>query len=433
MAAVRTICLLSLLFAGALGLTVSKTSKSAKWRDGKEKGSIQGTNRPVFYTIIMGPLAFRHQVSLWLSSLRKLGEYKEEVVIVTDKPACLARTLNAANLLGSMLSSNEDVDIYRPAKGYEGNIHLLKRPTQKFIFKMKMEKTRAWINVRNARLPREVSSVIHTDEDIVFGKSLNKFMGILHQIEQESHTLALFEDKGTTKGQLHTGVVVMFPGEQTDKCLVSWSKHLHGVTQEAINNGRKHVFREAINEEGLKISMKNDIDQGEDASIEEAGTQKVAIENEAKEATTQQEALEVDSAEDMSMDLTGPDQRALEKSIACGSDKTSLLVLPESFLWFPDAKGLLGNDKAEFIHFTNTNRYKKIDHTLISQYLTNLGIPSMIDPMGEEADHTCDPAYAPQGTPQKSDKSTHETDQLNKRWNPKMTDGGKKKVKATKK
>eukprot|EP00746_Dinoflagellata_sp_MGD_P158049 gnl/MRDRNA2_/MRDRNA2_86373_c0_seq9.p1 gnl/MRDRNA2_/MRDRNA2_86373_c0~~gnl/MRDRNA2_/MRDRNA2_86373_c0_seq9.p1 ORF type:complete len:111 (+),score=24.54 gnl/MRDRNA2_/MRDRNA2_86373_c0_seq9:139-471(+) len=49
------------------------------------------------------------------------------------------------------------------------------------------------------------------------------------QLANLKHTLALFQDTGASAGELHTGIVVMFPGTHTDACLQSWAKKLTGV------------------------------------------------------------------------------------------------------------------------------------------------------------------------------------------------------------
>merc|ERR1719487_2911526 len=52
--------------------------------------------------------------------------------------------------------------------------------------------------------------------------------------------------------------------------------------------------------------------------------------------------------------------------------------------------------KAEFVHFTNTGRWKLISHQTISKYLHDIGIPKEINPMGHVKDKTCaDAADAP--------------------------------------
>merc|ERR1719160_363847 len=95
---------------------------------------------------------------------------------------------------------------------------------------MKLEKARGWLNVRVANIPFNVSSIVYTDEDVVIGKDLTQFMKYVRSLEPLNHTLALFRDTGKSAGELHTGVVVMFPGRGTDECLQAWGKKLTGVT-----------------------------------------------------------------------------------------------------------------------------------------------------------------------------------------------------------
>merc|ERR1719161_768462 len=93
---------------------------------------------------------------------------------------------------------------------------------------MKQEKARGWLNVKVAELPYPVSSIIYTDEDVVIGKDLTEFMKYVRSLESLNHTLALFRDTGKSAGELHTGVVVMFPNTHTDNCLQAWAKKLTG-------------------------------------------------------------------------------------------------------------------------------------------------------------------------------------------------------------
>merc|ERR1719160_1378807 len=118
----------------------------------------------------MGNLAYRHQVSLWLSSLRLLGNWKREAVIVTDKPVCLVKTLTESKVIGAQITATEDVEVYGPGEGMSGNVHIVIRPPANTINKMKLEKARAWINIKVAAIPHPVSSIVYTDEDIVIAK-----------------------------------------------------------------------------------------------------------------------------------------------------------------------------------------------------------------------------------------------------------------------
>jgi len=352
-------CAIALLLVGlAHGLKISShTSSSAS--DPEKK--------PVFYAIIMGNLAYRHQVSLWLSSLRKLGAYKDEVVLVTDKPGCLATTLTEAKLLGTQISSSDNVDIYGPGEGYVGNVHLMKRPKVGSIYKMKMEKTRAWQNMQLAEIPHPVSSIIYTDEDVTFAKDLTDFVSMVRSLEDQKHTLALFRDTGTSAGELHTGVVVVFPGEATDRCLQMWGKNLKKVTAQKIA-ARRARGGGALKEDAVEL----EVDAVEENAME--------LEVEGMDELEQQELMS-----------GGPDQKALGKSGACKAKDghSGISLFPEHYFWFPDAAGLKRGQRAEFVHFTNTNRWKNIKSGVIKQYLVDIGIPEHIDPMGKIQDKSC--------------------------------------------
>jgi hypothetical protein len=343
-----SLVLLSLLFHSADALKVNEkegaTVVDSKWQ-------FKDGSTPVFYLVVMGKLAYRHQVSTWLSSLRKIGGWKGEAVIVTDKPKCLEATLTEAKLLGAKLSSDDSVNVYASSQGYAGNIHVIKRPTTGNINKMKLEKARAWLNVKVARIPKPVSAIIYTDEDVVIAKELTNFLNEVEGLTKAKHTLALFRDTGASAGELHTGVVVMFPGAHTDQCLQSWGKKLTGIKI------------------GSSVSMAKAAKLIEDDIIEVKEDQLLA-----------EEILAM-----------GPDQQALGHTKDCkkSADHDGIKILPASYFWLPTPKGLKNGRQTEFVHFTNTGRWKTISHNTIKQYLYKIGVPENIDPMGRVADKTC--------------------------------------------
>jgi hypothetical protein len=358
-----TLFLLSMLFQGALGLEIKQpapTSKAVAVAKGAEA-------QPVFYIVVMGGLAYRHQVSLWLSSVRKLGGWKGEVIIVTDKPTCLAKTLSEAKLLGQQISSNGDVNVFGPGDGYEGNLHMIKRPKTGNINKMKLEKARAWLNIKVAAIPHPVSSIIYTDEDVVVCKKLEYFLNFVKTLESQKHTLALFRDTGMSAGELHTGVVVIFPGAATDACLQSWAKQLTGMR-----------IGSSIDEKGIQAAKRQPAAKlmSEDA-----------IEEDAKDVAEFKEDHLL-AEEVLAM---GPDQQALHRTQACkqapGHD--GIKILPANFFWLPTPAGMKSGQTSEFVHFTNTGRWKLISHNVIKAYLNKIGIPQEIDPMGSIRDKTC--------------------------------------------
>merc|ERR1719265_2962201 len=145
---------------------------------------------------------------------------------------------------------------------------------------------------------------------------------MIRSLEGQGNTLALFKDTGVTYGELHTGVVAIFPGEATETCLSEWSKKLGKNGRIQAREGKRHAFKE---------------DSREDWSSE-AGS---------KEGELTQEGMEV----------LGPDQRALHSTKSCKTSKTGehggIKILPEEYFWFPTASGLKEGKQAEFVHFTN--------------------------------------------------------------------------------
>merc|ERR1712224_62557 len=85
---------------------------------------------------------------------------------------------------------------------------------------MKAEKAKAWPNIKEIGL--DPSMIIYTDQDIVFGQDIQEVIDEVKALEP-GHTLALFKDQGASKGELHSGIVFMLPGELAEKCLADWA------------------------------------------------------------------------------------------------------------------------------------------------------------------------------------------------------------------
>lgn len=281
--------------------------------------------KPVFYAVVMGDLADKSQVAVWLSSLRLLGKFTGEAVMVTDKPQCLQSTLTTAKLLGSQLFSDDAVDIYAPnPEKYKdmGNIHIIKRPAAKSQKRSRamLEKTNAFVNLAVARVPHKVSSIIYADEDIVMAEDLTNFLSTVQGLEGQEHTLALFKDQGQSKlDNLHTGVFAIFPGESTETCLKQWGNNVLKLEQGKI----PMVYGSA-----------------------------------------------------------GGDQQALGLTKECKTGK-GIKILPKTFFTLPTEETMTKGEKYEFVHFTNTFRMRHLSHENIVKYLRKLGIPDEIDPFGQ--------------------------------------------------
>jgi hypothetical protein len=279
---------------------------------------------PVFYMTAMAKLANKHQTRLWLQSLRHTGKWMGDVVIVTDKPKCLENIFGLALLGGAKIDEKDDIIVYPGGEGI-GKVYFIKAKATTSVKMMKQEKAMAWINIREVGL--NPTYIIHTDQDIVFGKDVNKIVGTVNALEP-GHTMALFRDQGVTKGQLHTGIIFVMPGENTDKCLA--------------DRGKKILKTSASKYRGFS-----------------------------------RETLTEEAGEQLEAEVMGPDQRALHGTASCKAGK-GIYMLPKEDLMMPSS-GSLGKGKtATFIHFTNTNRWKSIKPETKKKYFTSvLGLSEM--------------------------------------------------------
>lgn len=182
MRAVSTVALLQVLFIVACDALTMQSPPQLKMGfrqrnlTGKSKSpaltELTPTERegqPVFYMAAMGNYARKHQSRLWLQSLQDVGKWMGDIVMVTDDPACLAKTLGEGLLGGNVSMSWDwvkanDVIVYpgnpdpepgmtdkgEPGRSViipNGKIYILKKPSTTDINKMKQEKTLAWNNI----------------------------------------------------------------------------------------------------------------------------------------------------------------------------------------------------------------------------------------------------------------------------------------------
>lgn len=322
--------------------------------------------QPVFYTIVMGDLVHRHQVTFWLSSLRKVGRFQGEVVIVTDRPRCIEKALEKAGLLGEEKSKSDDVDIFSATDGSEGDLHIVKRPSVNGnIMKMRLEKARAYKNIHKAGIPYRVGSIIYTDHDFVFGKDVNPFVGDMHRLEMgKQHLLALFKEHctPTTYCGRMTSLMVMFnfPGQRTETCLNEWSEW----------------FKK---QDGKQVA---DVLPGRTINMGKSG--KFRVTGSASETLERKEINEMEA-----------ELKALEEKSSC-RNAGGLKILDREKLWLPTTDGMKVGKRAEFIHFSGALRWpvhnitqrptnKMFDSiqeqqmNVVKGYLTQLGIVGGID------------------------------------------------------
>lgn len=274
--------------------------------------------KPIFYQIVMGSFPFRKQYKLWLGMLRQNGKYDGTVLIVTDKPGCVANGLGEQLLGGAKLPESDDhVDIY-PGTG-NGKVHILKVKTPRSVLGIKMHKGRAWNNLKLAKVDHEVSSIVYTDTDVFVAEDVNQWLGYANGLAKRKHSLALFPDIGQLEDatqNLHTGVVVMFPTKASQRCIIEWSKQLGGGDDDPA----------PINHFGSSLIQK---DMGRDQ-----------------------------------LKVKGVDQQALVKTRAChkhgAPDPTDgVFTMPSSYLSFPGPKELHKGKTSLFMHITNTGRWKQ--------------------------------------------------------------------------
>jgi len=328
---IRTCLLLSLLAGGsALVLNAPEITSD-------EDSKYAVTNgKPVFYQIVMGSFPYRHQFKLWYAALRQVGKYNGTVVFVTDKPGCIARGLGEKFLGGAMSYTDKNVDVY-PGTG-DGKVHIIKVKKPRSIPGIKMHKSKAWANLAQANIDHAVSSIIYTDTDVLVGRDLSSFMAYEKTLEKKQHTLALFPDiggaswEGGTGTAVHTGVVVMFPTKASQACLKEWGQQLGGGSDDP-------------------------------KPIHHFGSSLLETEVELQETS----------------ESRGVDQQALGNARICHKTGDGIFKMPAQYLNFPDEKSMSVGKTAQFVHITNTGRWKDISSTTKGRFFRRIGISKDID------------------------------------------------------
>lgn len=315
----------------------------------------------VFYAISMGSLASRHQMRLFVSSLKEVGHWKGDIVLITDKPSCLEK--NLAPLLGTKLATSKDADTF-DLDGESKLIFVKVADAKGDTRTMKIEKTKVWKNLKKAGIEYPVSSVVYMDSDIVVGKDLSEFMSYVHKLEKKDHSLALFRDTGATAGQLHTGVVVMFPNQANKRCLKAWGEAIAEVraVQRADHSAKYTMARDpqyALNHKLRLMAKKAEVD-----------------------------SMQLDA-------LTGPDQRALMGTKQCRK-ADGIKIMDHKFFSLPTAKDLKSDDQPQFVHFTNTHRWHMISDVAKEEFFYGkLGLSKSLDALNNE--ETCAPMKEQKG------------------------------------
>lgn len=327
------------LSAGAFALRVNKPQKRS-----------EDPTEPIFYMIAMDKLASKHQSRLWFASVRQVGQWKGKIVVTTDKPDCLAKNLGE-NLLGGgkiAAESSDTVHVYPGGEGL-GKIYLTIHPETHNVMEMKRQKTEAFNYAKKVGLqPRYI---VYTDQDILMGQNFDKFFEEVNKMAQDPPTVALFKDKGSSKGQLHTGVMVFFNTPETATCLADWSKAVSKRGGLPLNNNNDSNYKGLLDQAALESGLENDAD---DISPKE----------------TSPDDLDVNFS---LTEVMGQDQKAFASVKSCRAGK-GITLLSTELLLMPDKKSLSKGESATFLHFTNTNRWQHIDSNSKKTYFSKLGL-----------------------------------------------------------
>jgi len=316
---------------------------------------------PVFYSVFMGEYSGRHQARLWMSSLRKVGKWKGTIMMTTDKGECLANVLGEDLLGGKMEYSDDDVTIY-PGTGPTGRVHIVHGKSKHaggglMGKEFKRQKQLVWNHTDEAQFNHEVSSVVYTDEDIVFGKDLTDAMKDIRETEKHHYTLSLFQDQGHSSGELHTGIVVSYPTNRSKACLAGWMKTLkHYVPLGMRPKGPKSFSREIANAttESLETPEWKGFDNPKFDLLKTTANASATME--------------------------GIDQQSLGVTYKCNRHINSL---EPKFLKMPDKSSCEDGVGAEFVHFTNTYRAKGIPKPTQEKYFyDHLGLSRSLDVFG---------------------------------------------------
>jgi len=251
-------------------------------------------------------------------------------MIATDQPACMVNTIGEELLGGPKdeAESNEAVSIY-PGAGPNGKVYIVtgnktKHAPNSFEARKtyKQQKQLVWEHIDQAKVNHPISSVIYTDEDIVFGKDLTAVVADIRKTEEKDYSLSLFADKGFSKGELHTGIVVSYPTEKSKNCLAAWRKVLKKAPQGTHHN--------------LKVQTNTN--------------------------------------------TAGVDQQSLGRTKECKGHHE----LKAKYLLMPDKESCKSGKVGEFVHFTNTKRAKEIsEKDQKTFFYKHLGLNEKLDVFGD--------------------------------------------------
>eukprot|EP00747_Dinoflagellata_sp_TGD_P178599 gnl/TRDRNA2_/TRDRNA2_27806_c0_seq1.p1 gnl/TRDRNA2_/TRDRNA2_27806_c0~~gnl/TRDRNA2_/TRDRNA2_27806_c0_seq1.p1 ORF type:complete len:362 (+),score=23.01 gnl/TRDRNA2_/TRDRNA2_27806_c0_seq1:31-1116(+) len=328
-------------------------------------------SHPVFYTAAMLDYGKRNLIKVWMKSLRQLGGFKGPVIIITDNVRCVAAALEAIDPGDETIidkfhhKRNEYISL--------GNRTFIVESRQ-FSFDItgdlaKTQKQQVWDYITLLPIVAPTSA-IWLDLDIVVGKSLNTFLDHVAHLEKAKPNefyepknlqqgnltlvpnIALVEDH--LPGEVHTGMMVVFPHQTARVCMNAWRKTLLCVDAFGPFMGPL-LCRDAWN-----------------ATL-------------IKPLPTPNATAELDAGK-----VSGDDQKALWNTAECKKKGGIHIMDRKELLKFPTEDyinaALHGSKKGairEFTHFTFTGRMWTIRTRRILQfYYDVLHLPRDMDPFG---------------------------------------------------
>jgi hypothetical protein len=302
----------------------------------KESAAALGIHAPpLFYYVAMEEQAASNFAKASIASLRKKGEFRGPVVIVTDRPECLVATLGK-ELLGDSNSTKPSPGGATVFEGVDGQIYVMpvtprRKYVKGYVHKQFFEQHKALArrHVARANLPFEAGLIVVIDTDVLVALPVKPF---LDHLEMSTSTgLAVFADSGGTRQRFHCGVIAVYPG--SDECMDQWLeediRRVHGATVPEASHHVGHLG--AIDRSSSLIEL--------EAHVERSNS-------------------------------GGVGQEAFASTKCANFGKVA--ILPEGFinitLTEPD---LHRNPAAIFLHFTRWRRLKVFTHDSIQAFLTN--------------------------------------------------------------
>lgn len=200
----------------------------------REDSAIRKPRDVTFFSVAFARNSMAHLTRTHIRSLRELGGFDGPIVIGTDMPGCLAKTLGPMVLgEGAQPVTKDNVAIFPDPKGASATrtIHIIDLHDTQYVRgpaawpKMGYElvKTAARQLCSKAHLPTKLDIVIIIDSDIITTQPVLPFLQSLSHVKTP---MAVFHEKADSDQKFHCGFVVSLPG--SDKCLSQWEAEITG-------------------------------------------------------------------------------------------------------------------------------------------------------------------------------------------------------------